>query len=314
MTKLLNLGVAGAGVFGGYHAGQYAKMDDVRLAAVYDPQLDRAKALADRYGAEAFDALDAFIDGIEALSVTSPASTHAAVAKKAAQAGRHLYVEKPLATTVEDAEGLAALAASQGLTLAVGHQERMVFQAMGLFDVPERPVLVEAVRRSPFSPRNGDVSCVLDLMIHDIDLALALDASDPLAVEADGRTTHGPFLDEVRAEATFTSGLTAIFNASRIAEARERRMRIVFPSGEVEIDFLTREFKNATPFVLDPSFAETAVGKDPLGAALRGFVQAVRDRGNTPRPGAALAPTLARPTDGVRALDLALAVEQAAGG
>ena len=141
-------------------------------------------------------------------------------------------------------------------------------------------------------------------MVHDIDLAFALDPAEVLAVEAEGRTTHGPLLDEVRAEATFESGLTAVFVASRIAEARDRRMRLVYPSGEVEIDFLARTFRNTTPFGLDPDFAETPIGKDPLGSALKEFLAVVSgDHADLP----------ARPQDGVRALDLALAVEQAAG-
>ncbi len=301
---VLKCGVAGAGVFGGYHAQQYAKLPGARLAAVYDLHLERAQAIAHPLGGEAFDDLSAFIAAVDLVSVTSPATTHAAVAGAALKAGRHAYVEKPLATTVEDAEGLLNLATTQKRVLAVGHQERMQFRAMGLFDLPERPVYLEAVRMGTWSPRNSDVSCVLDLMIHDIDLAFALDPAEVIAVEAEGRIDRGPLADEVRAEATFESGLTAVFVASRIAEARDRRMRIVYPSGEVRIDFLARTFSNTTPFPLDANFAETAVGKDPLGSALGEFLSVVSgDHANLP----------AGPQDGVRALDLALAVEQASG-
>jgi len=304
MSTVLKCGVAGAGVFGGYHAQQYAKLPGARLAAVYDPHLQRAKALAESFGGQAFDNLDAFLAAVDLVSITSPATTHAAVASAALNAGRHAYVEKPLATNLDDAEGLLTLAARRKLVLAVGHQERMVFRAMGLFDAPERPVYLEAVRKGTWSPRNSDVSCVLDLMIHDIDLAFALDPAEVIAVEAEARVTHGPHADEVRAEATFESGLTAVLTASRIAEARDRRMRVVYPSGEVQIDFLARTFNNATPFPLNPDFAETPVGKDPLGAALAEFIAVVSGH-HTNLP--------AGPRDGVRALDLALAVEQATG-
>jgi predicted dehydrogenase len=305
MSQVLKCGVAGAGVFGGYHANQYAKLPGASLAAVYDLHLDRAEAIAGPLGGEAFDDLSAFLERVDLVSVTTPATTHADVAGAALRAGRHAYVEKPLAATVEDAERLLDLAGARKLVLAVGHQERMVFRAMGLFDVPERPIYLEAVRKGTWSPRNSDVSCVLDLMIHDIDLAFALDPAEVIAVEAESRTTHGPLPDEVRAEATFESGLTAVFEASRIAEARDRRMRLVYPSGEVEIDFLARTFKNTTPFALNPDFAETPVGQDPLGSALSAFLAVVSgDHANLP----------AGPRDGVRALDLALAVEQAAAG
>jgi predicted dehydrogenase len=302
---VLKCGVAGAGVFGGYHANQYAKLPGAELAAVYDLHLDRAEAVAGPLGGQAFDDLDAFLRAVDLVSVTTPATTHAMVAKAALKAGRHAYVEKPLATTVEDAEGLLELAAKQKRVLAVGHQERMVFRAMGLFDVPERPIYLEAVRMGTYSPRNSDVSCVLDLMVHDIDLTFALDPTEAIAVEAEGRIAHGPYFDEVKAEATFESGLTAVLTASRIAEARDRRMRLVYPSGEVEIDFLARTFRNTTPFALNPDFAATPVGKDPLGSALKAFLAVVvGDHADLP----------AGPKDGVRALDLALAVEQAAGG
>jgi predicted dehydrogenase len=148
------------------------------------------------------------------------------------------------------------------------------------------------------------VSCVLDLMIHDIDLALTLSPAEPLAVEAEGRVTLGPLLDEVRAEITLNDGASLILEASRIAEARERRMRVVFPSGEVEIDFVTRAFRNSTPFALDADFAETPAGQNPLAASVAAFVAAVR--GDSPRPAVT-------GEEAARALDLALAVEQACG-
>jgi predicted dehydrogenase len=302
MTQDLKCGVVGAGVFGGYHANQYAKLPGARLAAVFDPQLDRARAVADPHGAQAFADMDAFLAAVDAVSVTSPATTHFAAALASLKAGKATYVEKPLAVTMDDAEALIDAARKADKPLGVGHQERMVFKAMGLFDVHEKPLRLEAIRRGTYSPRNLDVSCVLDLMIHDIDLALALSGAETMSVEAQAVILHGPLADEVKAEAIFDDGLIALFEASRIAEARERRMRIVYPSGEVEIDFLTRAFRNTTPFMLDANFTETPIGRDPLGAALGAFVAAARGEvDHLP----------AEAEDGARALDLALAVEQA---
>ena len=101
-------------------------------------------------------------------------------------------------------------------------------------------------------------------------------------MEADGRTTIGPLLDEVRADVTLSDGTTLILEASRIAEVRERRMRLVYGSGEVEIDFLTGTFSNTTPFKLDPGFAETPAGRDRLGASLQAFLDAVHGDRNRP--------------------------------
>jgi predicted dehydrogenase len=139
-------------------------------------------------------------------------------------------------------------------------------------------------------------------MIHDADLALALALGEPAMVEADGAAVANATLDRVDAEAEFDDGFVARFRASRIAETRERTMRIVYPSGEVRVDFLTHAFTNTTPFALDPNFEETPAAKDKLGASLAAFVAAVRGERAAP---------LATVRDGARALDLALAVEHA---
>jgi len=290
--------VVGAGVFGGHHARQYAALDGVELIGVYDPDIGRAQTLAATLGAQAFDDLGAMLREIEVLTIASPAATHREVGVAALNAGLHIYVEKPLATSLDDADKLVSLAAAKGLVLACGHQERVASAAMGLLDIPETPIFLEAIRRQPGPSRITDVSCVLDLMIHDIDLALALNPAEPLAVEAEGE------FEQVRAEITLTDGSTVKLEASRVADARERRMRIVYPSGEVEIDFVTRAFKNTTPFALDEAFTETPAGSNPLRASVAAFVAAVR--GESPRPAVT-------GEEAARALDLALAVEQAAG-
>jgi len=304
VVRVLKAGVIGAGVFGGHHARQYAALDGVELKGIYDPDATRAKTLADSLGVAAFDSLEALFEGLDVVTVASPAATHAGAGLAALNAGLSVYIEKPLAVTLEDADKLVSLAAKMGLVLACGHQVRLDFQAMGLLGVPERPVLVEAVRRAPGPSRIVDVSCVLDLMIHDIDLALALNPAAPLAVEAEGKVTVGPYLDEVSAEVTLDDGSTLRFDASRIAETLERRLRLVFPSGEVEIDFVAKTFRNTTPFALNPDYASTPIGSNPLRASVAAFVAAVR--GEAPRPAVT-------GEEAARALDLALAVEHAAG-
>jgi predicted dehydrogenase len=303
LSRVLRAGVVGAGVFGGYHAHKYAALDGVELAAVFDPDADRAQALAAALGVDVAPNIEALVAASDVVSIASPATTHAELALRALAAGRSVYIEKPLAASLADADRLIEAARGRAV-LACGHLERVMFQAMGLLDVPERPLSLYAVRKGPWSPRNADVSCVLDLMIHDIDLGLALNPAEPLAVEAEGRTTQGPFFDEVRAEATLDDGSSLILEASRIAETRERRMRLVYASGEVEIDFLTGAFSNTTSFPLDPNFADTPAGKDRLGASLQAFLDAVR--GERARPAVT-------GEEAARALDLALAIEQAAG-
>jgi len=143
---------------------------------------------------------------------------------------------------------------------------------------------------------------VLDLMIHDLDLALALTRAIPVAVEAEGVARTNALVDEAGAEARFDDGFVCRFRASRVAETRERTMRLVYPSGEVVVDFLAHRFANSTPFALNPRFDETPAGRDRLAASIGAFVAAVR--GEAARP-------LADAAEGARALDLALSVEQA---
>ena len=296
--RVIRCGVVGAGVFGGYHARKIPSLPGAVLAGVSDPQMAKARALADPLGAPAFDDYDALLAFSDAIIVTAPADAHADLARRALAAGKPVYVEKPLATTSQDAWALVEAAAKAGLTLACGHQERLVMNAMGLFDTDETAFRMEAVRRGPPSDRNLDVSCVQDLMVHDLDLAQALAGGEVEHVEAVGDA------NEVRAGVTFTGGLTALFEASRIAEARARTM-----------DLLSfRHCRDRFPGAILPQSdlfqIERGLRRDasraghPLGASLAAFLSAIR--------GEAARPAITG-EEGARAVDLALAVERAAG-
>ena len=302
MGQVLRAGVIGAGVFGGYHAGKYASLPGVTLAGVYDHHAVHAEALAAKHGGQVFASQAELIAAVDIVSIATPAIHHAEPALAALQAGKPVYIEKPVATSPDDASRIVSVAKAAGLVAACGFLERAGLGAMGLFDIPERPLLLEAVRVGLPNPRNLDVSVVLDLMIHDLDLALALTPEEPMSLEADGACVANRTLDRVDVEAQFEDGFIARFRASRVADARERTMRIVYPSGEVKVDFLTRAFTNTTPFPLAADFAETAGGRDGLGASIGAFIAAVR--GERPTP-------LATARDGERALHLALAVEEA---
>ena len=303
MGDKLRAGVIGAGVFGGYHAGKYATLPGVELAGVYDHHPAHAEALAAKVGGRVFASEAELIAAVDVVSIATPASAHAASALAALAAGRPTYVEKPIAITPEDADAIVAAARQSGVIVACGFLERAGLAAMGLFEIPEPPKLLEAVRTGPPGPRNLDVSVVLDLMIHDLDLALALNpAAEPMTVEAEGAAVLNRTLDQVEAEADFEDGFLCRFRASRVSETRERWMRVVYPSGEVRVDFLTHAFTNTTPFPLDPDFEASPAGRDKLGASIGAFLAAVRGEIEAP---------LASAVDGARALDLALTVEQA---
>ncbi|HEY2753300.1 Gfo/Idh/MocA family oxidoreductase [Phenylobacterium sp.] len=302
MSEPLRGGVIGAGVFGGYHANQYARLPGVVLSAVLDTHPERAAKVAMPLGGRGFTDMAEFLEAVDVVTVASPATFHAEHALAALAAGKPVYVEKPIATSVGDGERVRAAAAAKGLVVACGHQERVGFQAMGLLDIPEQPLLLEALRHGPPSERSRDVSAVLDLMIHDIDLALVISASDPVTAEGEGRLSGDGVWDVARAEVSFEDGFMTVFDVSRQAPERKRTMRIVYPSGEVEIDFMARTYRNTTPFPLNADLAGTPAGTDPLGVSVQGFLKAVR--GEAPRPIVTL-------QEAIRALDLALAVEQA---
>src|SRR5262249_4070027 len=147
---------------------------------------------------------------------------------------------------------------------------------------PEKPTLIESVREGPWTGRSADVSVTLDLMVHDLDLALNLMGVEPNAVAAQGKAERGDSADTIEARLSFEGGAKALFVASRTAEGRARTMRAVYPSGEVRIDFLARTFENTTAFPLRADFTETPAGRDPLGANVARFIDAVT--GVAPRP------------------------------
>jgi predicted dehydrogenase len=174
---------------------------------------------------------------------------------------------------------------------------------MGLFDAPEAPMRIESVREGPWTGRSADVSVTLDLMVHDLDLALKLMGRAPERVLAQGRAEKGATADAIDARLAF-GGAEAVFVSSRTAPERRRFMRAVYPSGEVNVDFLARTFENTTDFPLNADFAQSPNGADPLGANVAAFVDAVLLA--APRPAVTGAEAL-------EVLRLALDIDKAAG-
>ena len=161
--------------------------------------------------------------------------------------------------------------------LQVGHQERFVFRAMGVFDIAEEPRRVSARRMGVPSTRNLDVSVTVDLMIHDLDLAIALAKSDMVGLEASARCVTNATADDADALLKFAGGYEAHLVSSRVADALDRVMRIDYADGYVEVDFVKKTFVNETGFDLNPDFAEDPEAKDALGANVNAFIRSVLD-------------------------------------
>jgi predicted dehydrogenase len=282
----VRMGVVGAGVFGGYHAQKFSSTPHAEFIGVFDLNIDAAAAVVAKAGkGAAFRTFEALAEQCDALVIATPANTHAILTRRALDLGKHALVEKPLALTGHEARALAGLALERNLVLQVGHQERLVFQAMGLFSTGERPINIEGARVGPASPdgRCEDVSAIFDLMIHDLDLAAELFGAEVVSVNGRGRRVHTKHIDETIALLKFGNGGEAKLTASRARQQRSRWMRIDYPSGTVEIDFLTRKVKNTTPFDIRADVSE--ILPDPLRAADEAFLAAIQGRAVSPVTG-----------------------------
>ena len=280
---ILKTGLIGAGVFGGYHAGKIATSDKTEFIGVFDPDQARCAALGEAHNVTAFASQDRLLAACDAVIIACPATYHEAVVRAALEAGCHVMVEKPLALTGMVADRLARLAAESNLVLQVGHQERLVLDAMGLLEIPETPIRIEAWRMGPPAPdgRAGDVSVIWDLMTHDLDMVGKL-MGPAVQVEATGRRAHTSHIDESTARLNFAIG-SAEITASRCHSERDRRMVLTYPSGVIAINFLTRAIENTTPFIVKADVSESL--PDPLGAADQAFFASALGERLTPIPG-----------------------------
>ena len=303
-TTNIRAGVAGAGVFGGYHAAKYAEAAGADLVAVFDADAARADALAARHGARGFADYDAFLGAVDCVTVASPATTHGRLAEAALAAGRHVLVEKPIAMSLPEADRVVAAARAGGLTLQVGHQERYVVDALGLLS-RGRPRRVESRRLNRFSGRAMDVSVVFDLMIHDLDLLARLTSGEPEILRVDARAAHGQAADRVAASLMFPDDTRAALAASRLAETPTRDLTLVYGDGTVHLDFLTRRATNTTNTPLAASLGGEGRPRalaDPLAYGTETFLAAIRS-GDDP---------VVTGEDGRAALALALTIEERA--
>jgi predicted dehydrogenase len=256
----LRVGVAGAGHFGRYHALKVAASARAQLSGIYDPDLERAKTIGWEAGAQemGFPELLAVSD---AVIIAAPAEAHFELASAALTAGKHVLVEKPIAATLAQADELGRLARQGGLVLQVGHLERFSGAYQALAGRIGQPLYIEATRIAPFKPRGTDVSVILDLMIHDLDLVLALVDSELESVDAVGAPVASPFEDIANARLRFLNGAVATITASRISPRTERRMRIFAQDRYMAADFAARKL--------------TVIGRSPTGTAAAHPVQGV---------------------------------------
>lgn len=306
---IVKLGVAGVGHFGRFHALKAAASPRATLAGVYDRDGERAKSVGWETGAPALSFAE-LLAASDAIVVAAPADAHFAIAAEAIRAGRHVLIEKPIASTLEEADALAAMAAERGVVLQVGHLERFSAAHGAVSARMGQPLYIEAVRVAPFKPRGTDVSVILDLMIHDLDLILALVDAPIESVDAVGAAVASAHEDIANARVRFTNGCVATITASRISLKTERRMRIFSQSGYLAVDFAGRKMTaigrglSGLPVPGMPDFALTELSwedHDSLSAEHAAFYAAILDG----------APVAVDAAAGRRALAAAIAVKEA---
>ncbi len=290
VVKKLKTGVVGAGVFGAFHAGKHLASARADLVGIHDLDQGRARAVADRFGCRAFAAFSDLVECVDALVIASPAPTHYRLAREALEAGLHVYVEKPLAMNLREADQLIGLAEKKAVVLQVGHQERFVLEALGAPRADALPRRLEFSRCAPPCGRGEDVSVVYDLMIHDLDIARLFGCGRPQRISACG-DAH-----ETVATLIFEGGREASFIASRRANQRRRQLTATYDDGAIEIDFMARSVvRNGTRATVESAFA------DPLGASVEAFFSSILDG----------APTIVDGRAGRSALEWAILIEDA---
>ncbi|MEC8939435.1 MAG: Gfo/Idh/MocA family oxidoreductase [SAR324 cluster bacterium] len=281
---MLKTAVIGAGYLGRFHAQKYAGLADSELIGVVDVDPQQAQTVADELEVPSYTDYHEVLDQVDAVSIVVPTVHHYETAKAFIEKGVHVLLEKPFAATIEEAEELEQLSGDKNLRLQIGHLERFNSVFTEFQQLIDRPRFIENIRIAPFPKRGTDVDVILDLMIHDIDLVLAVVGEYPESVDGTGVNIVTSTADLANARLRFPSGCIADLTASRVSDKAERKMRI-FQSGlYLSLDYGTGQARklqvdsNAVPDpeTLKPEAFQLEKG-DALLAEIESFLSAVRE-------------------------------------
>lgn len=292
MADRVGVGVVGVGALGRHHARILSALPLANFVGVVDTRADRAREIADAHGVEAFDDVDALIARVDAVTIAAPTEAHHALAVQCLEAGRHVLVEKPMTSTLAQADDLIARAAARGVVLGVGHTERFNPAMDAALPLLTRPRFIEVHRLGTFPDRSLDIDVVFDLMIHDLDVLLATLQQDVVALEAVGVPVLTNRVDIANARLRFEDGCIANITASRISRDRVRKIRFIEPAMYVSVDYASREVEAWRLRRQDGSRPAIEGGAvpvpegEPLARELEDFVDAVRAGRPTRVPGA----------------------------
>jgi predicted dehydrogenase len=302
----VRVGVIGVGALGHHHARILRGVEKAAMVGFYEANAERAGKVASELQLKAFDSVDALLEQVDAVSIVVPTPAHHAVATKALERGKHVLIEKPIATTLAEADEILEIAKRNGLLVQIGHVERFNRAIRGALAHVDQPRFIESDRLAPFNPRGSDVAVVLDLMIHDIDLVQTLVGGPVKDVSAVGVPVLTPFVDIANARLTFETGAVANITSSRVSRERMRKVRVFQPSGYLSLDLGTGtgEFYHLRKGLDIAAFVASAQGAqaleqfveripieapegDALTLELQSFVDAVEGRAPVPVTGQA---------------------------
>ena len=239
MTKI-KVGVIGVGHLGRLHVQNYKLIPDIDIIGVYDIDIERAREVAAEFHVKSFDNLDKFLDQIEAASIVVSTTHHFEITRACLDRNVHCFVEKPITSTLAEADILVASSRENNLTLQVGHIERFNPAIVALNDFKLNPMFIESHRLASFNPRGTDVTVVLELMIHDLDIILHLVKSPVTKIDASGVAVVTDEVDIANARLSFENGCVANITASRISQKKMRKMRLFQRNAYIGIDFLQK--------------------------------------------------------------------------
>jgi predicted dehydrogenase len=287
MNKL-RVGVVGAGYLGRFHAEKYARMDNVELVGVVDIDKFQAEEVAGRFNTKAYLHHKHLFGKVDAVSIVVPTPAHFSVAKDFLENNIDVLIEKPMSETIEQADELIDFAKSRNLIIQVGHLERFNPAAVALRDIIKQPMFIESHRLSIYKDRCTDVSVVLDLMIHDIDIILNFVRSEIVNIHAAGIPVISGHVDIANARLEFKSGCVANVTASRISTKNERKIRLFQKDTYISVDFanqgitvIQRNDKVKGGLIPGMEIKQLSFAKgDALEDELKSFVKTVRRREN----------------------------------
>jgi predicted dehydrogenase len=273
----LRTAVIGAGHMGRFHAAKFAAAEGSRLVAVADANQERAAEVAQPLGCEAVSDYTRLFGKIDAACIAVPTVLHREVASACIEAGVHVLVEKPLARTLAEADTLLELARARGVVLQVGHLQRFNPAFMALAAHTGRPLFIDIERLAPFKARGIDVDVVLDLMIHDLDLVLALAKSPVEKISASGFRVLTDGIDIANARVEFADGCVANISASRVSQAPVRKFRVFWPDQYASADLQGQRLRTVRRGAAGVQETDEAFERqDELEAQTRAFLAAVR--------------------------------------